>query len=73
MFRKKKLSDKSLNNVKELVELCDILHIYDNTDDLEKADQVQRIFRKHKAENYSSEERASFRGCSFYRKSISRK
>lgn len=40
--------NKSLNNVKELVELCDILHIYDNTDDLEKADQVQKIFRKIK-------------------------
>lgn len=44
--------NKSLNNVKELVELCDILHIYDNTDDLEKAEQIQRIFRKHKAENF---------------------
>lgn len=33
---------KSLNNVKELMNLCDILHIYDNTD------KMTRIVRKHK-------------------------
>ena len=33
---------KSINNIKELVELCDILHVYDNTE------IPQRIIRKHK-------------------------
>lgn len=35
---------KSLNNVKELMDLCDILHVYDNTD------KPYRIIRKHKEE-----------------------
>lgn len=33
---------KSLHNIKELMQLCDILHVYDNTD------QITRIVRKHK-------------------------
>ena len=33
---------KSLNNIKELMDLCDIMHIYDNTQEL------YRIVRKHK-------------------------
>lgn len=33
---------KSINNIKELLEICDIMHVYDNT-------QIpQRIIRKHK-------------------------
>lgn len=35
---------KSLNNIKELMQLCDILHVYDNTD------TITRIVRKHKDE-----------------------
>ena len=34
---------KSLANVPELMELCDILHVYDNSGDF-----LQRIVRKHK-------------------------
>ncbi len=34
----------SINNIKRLMELCDILHVYDNTVDFE------RIIRKHKDE-----------------------
>lgn len=33
---------KSLNNIKRLMELCDILHVYDNTE------EPVRIIRKHK-------------------------
>lgn len=33
---------KSLNNIKELMEICDILHVYDNTI------EPVRIIRKHK-------------------------
>ncbi len=33
---------KSLNNIKELLEICDIMHVYDNTD------YPKRIIRKHK-------------------------
>ncbi len=33
---------KSLDNIKELMSLCDILHVYDNTD------TPYRIVRKHK-------------------------
>jgi len=33
---------KSLGNIKELLELCDILHVYDNTI------EPVRIIRKHK-------------------------
>jgi predicted ABC-type ATPase len=33
---------KSLDNIKRLVELCDILHVYDNTE------EPVRIIRKHK-------------------------
>lgn len=33
---------KSLSNIKELMRLCDIMHVYDNTD------KVVRIIRKHK-------------------------
>ena len=33
---------KSLNNIKILIELCDILHVYDNTE------KPVRIIRKHK-------------------------
>lgn len=33
---------KSLNNIKKLIELCDILHVYDNTV------EPIRIIRKHK-------------------------
>lgn len=43
---------KSLLKLKELVELCDILHIYDNTDELGINDNIQRIFRKHRSEPY---------------------
>lgn len=39
--------DRSLDNIKELVQICDILHIYDNTEP-----EPQRIFRKHKEEDY---------------------
>lgn len=35
---------KSLANIKELLSLCDILHVYDNTE------RPVRIIRKHKAE-----------------------
>lgn len=35
---------KSLDNIKELLEICDIMHVYDNTM------QPQRIIRKHKEE-----------------------
>lgn len=34
--------DKSLKNINELMQICDILHIYDNTD------KTERIIRKHK-------------------------
>ena len=34
--------DKSLRNIKELMTLCDIMHVYDNTD------EPIRIIRKHK-------------------------
>lgn len=34
---------KSLANIKKLIELCDILHVYDNT-----KDEPRRIIRKHK-------------------------
>lgn len=34
--------DKSLGNIKELMTLCDIMHVYDNTD------EPIRIIRKHK-------------------------
>ena len=34
--------DKSLANIKNLIELCDILHVYDNTI------EPVRIIRKHK-------------------------
>jgi predicted ABC-type ATPase len=37
---------KSLNNIKELIELSDILHIYDNTNE-----EAVRILRKHKDED----------------------
>lgn len=33
---------RSLNNIKALIEICDILHVYDNTD------EPTRIVRKHK-------------------------
>jgi predicted ABC-type ATPase len=33
---------KSLDNIKRLIELCDILHVYDNTE------EPVRIIRKHK-------------------------
>lgn len=33
---------KSINNIKELIEICDIVHVYDNTE------TPQRIIRKHK-------------------------
>lgn len=35
---------KSINNIKELLNICDIVHVYDNTKTLE------RIIRKHKEE-----------------------
>lgn len=35
---------KSLKNIKNLIDLCDILHVYDNTD------EPIRIIRKHKDE-----------------------
>lgn len=35
---------KSLANIKQLIELCDILHVYDNTS------EPVRIIRKHKAD-----------------------
>ena len=38
----KKRFNKSLENIKELMSLCDILHVYDNTD------SPCRIIRKHK-------------------------
>lgn len=38
---------KSLDNISELVKICDILHIYDNT-----GDEPWRIFRKHKEEPF---------------------
>lgn len=38
---------KSLKNIRELINLCDILHIYDNT-----GDKPLRIFRKHKEEPF---------------------
>lgn len=34
---------KSLSNIKELLKICDILHVYDNTDE-----KPVRIIRKHK-------------------------
>lgn len=33
---------KSINNIKKLLDICDIMHVYDNTD------TPQRIIRKHK-------------------------
>ena len=33
---------KSINNIKELLNICDIMHVYDNTE------TPQRIIRKHK-------------------------
>ena len=33
---------KSINNIKELLDICDIMHIYDNTE------EPKRIVRKHK-------------------------
>lgn len=35
---------KSIRNIKELIDICDIIHVYDNTD------TPQRIIRKHKEE-----------------------
>ena len=35
---------KSLNNIKELMKICDIMHVYDNTI------EPVRIIRKHKDE-----------------------
>lgn len=35
--------NKSLANIKKLVDICDILHVYDNT-----GDEPVRIIRKHK-------------------------
>ena len=35
---------KSLANIKELIDLCDILHVYDNTN------EPERIIRKHKTD-----------------------
>lgn len=35
---------KSINNIKELLEICDIMHVYDNTE------IPRRIIRKHKDE-----------------------
>ena len=35
---------KSINNIKELIEICDIMHVYDNTK------TPERIIRKHKEE-----------------------
>lgn len=37
--------ERSLANIKELIQMCDILHIYDNT-----GEEPWRIFRKHKDE-----------------------
>lgn len=34
---------KSLNNIKELIKICDIMHVYDNT-----TEEPMRIIRKHK-------------------------
>ena len=45
---KKKIKDryyKSIQNLKELFQICDILHVYDNTD------VPHRLIRKHKEEN----------------------
>lgn len=45
LLRKKKIVSryyKSLNNIKELLEICDIMHVYDN------AIEPVRIIRKHK-------------------------
>lgn len=36
---------KSLGNIPKLIELCDILHVYDNS-----TDKISRIIRKHKKE-----------------------
>ena len=33
---------KSINNIKKLIDICDIMHVYDNTD------TPQRIIRKNK-------------------------
>jgi len=33
---------KSINNIKELLDICDIMHVYDNTK------SPERIIRKHK-------------------------
>jgi len=33
---------KSISNIKKLLDICDIMHVYDNTD------TPQRIIRKHK-------------------------
>jgi len=38
---------KSLKNIKELIKICDIMHIYDNT-----GETPWRIFRKHKEEPF---------------------
>ena len=35
---------KSINNIKELLDICDIMHVYDNTK------SPERIIRKHKEE-----------------------
>ena len=35
---------KSLGHIKELIDICDILHVYDNTE------TPKRIIRKHKDE-----------------------
>lgn len=35
---------KSIANIKELIKICDIMHVYDNTE------QAVRIIRKHKNE-----------------------
>ena len=37
---------KSINNIHEIIDCCDIMHIYDNTE------KAIRIFRKHKDEQY---------------------
>ena len=42
-YKIKERYKKSLSNIKVLMELCDILHVYDNTDE-----KPCRIIRKHK-------------------------
>ena len=44
MLHSSQRDNQSINNIKELLDICDIMHVYDNTN------SPERIIRKHKEE-----------------------